>query len=80
MEDKLNFILKEDNLKKVMQPQILKSKNNNIFENGRLPQSFLKGKQHQFFLKMEDDLKKEEPKTIENKNNGLKDNLNFFWK
>jgi hypothetical protein len=27
----------------------LKSKNNNIFENGRLPQFFFKGKQPQFF-------------------------------
>jgi hypothetical protein len=37
----------EDNLKKIMQPKTIKSKNNNIFENGRQPQLVSKGRQPQ---------------------------------
>ena len=47
MEDELNYLKRkttsislknEDDLKKIMQPKTIKSKNNNIFENGRRPQ------------------------------------------
>jgi hypothetical protein len=51
-EDDLNiFFLIEDNIQKIMQPKIIKSKNNNIFENGRRSQIFFeKGRRPQFFL------------------------------
>ena len=44
-------------LKKIMQPKTIKSKNNNIFENGRRPYFFL-NEDNLNFLKNEDDLKK----------------------
>ena len=53
MEDDLNFFLKEDKLKffengrrtkQIMQPKTIKSKNNNIFYNGRRPQFLFKGR------------------------------------
>ena len=52
----------EGNLKQnIMQPKTFKSKNNNIFVNGRRPQ---------FILKIEDDLKNiMQPQTNKSKNN-----------
>ena len=56
-------------LKKIMQPKTIKSKNNNIFENGRRPY-FFKNEDNLNFLKNEDDLKKKmQPKTIKSKQN-----------
>ena len=49
LEDDLNYLKRkttsislenEDDLKKIIQPKTLKSKNNNIFENGRRPHFF----------------------------------------
>ena len=40
-----------------MQPETIKNKNSNIFENGRRSLFFLKEDNHNF-LKMEDDFKK----------------------
>ena len=42
------YLKMEEDLKQMMQPKTIKSKNNNIFENGRRPQ---------FCLKKEDDFK-----------------------
>ena len=53
---------KEDDLKTTMQPKTNKSKNNNIFENGRRPQLFWKRKMTS--------KKVMHPKTIKSKNNG----------
>ena len=49
-EDDLNFLEMEDDLKKTMQPKRIKTKNNNIFENGRRPQFFWKMKTTLIFL------------------------------
>ena len=59
IEDDLNFSEngRQPQTKK-MQPKTIKSKINNIFENGRQPQFILKkGDNLNIFLKMEDDLK-----------------------
>ena len=43
MEDDLNLFENRRRLQnKITQPKTIKSKNNNIFENGRRPQFFLK--------------------------------------
>ena len=53
-----------------MQPKIIKSKNNNIFQNGRRPQLFFEKEDDLNFLEMDDDLKKiVQPKIIKSKNN-----------
>ena len=48
----------EDDLKEIMQPKTIISKNNNIFENGRRPHFFWKKEDDLNFFNMEDDLKK----------------------
>ena len=67
-----------------MQPKTIKSKNNNIFENGRRPQLFWKCKTTS--------KKITQPKTIQSRNNNIfengrrtqlfkkEDDLNFFEK
>ena len=53
-----------------MQPKTIKSKKNNIFENGRHPNFVIK-EDNLNFLKVEDDQQKiMQPKTIKSKNNG----------
>ena len=55
-----------------MQPETIKSKNNNIFENGRRPHFFLQKEEDLiFFSKWKTTSKKVmQPKTIKSKNNG----------
>ena len=64
----------EDDLKKIMQPKTIKSKNNNIFENGR-HLNFLEKEDDLKFLKMEDNLQKNiQSKIIKCKNNNIFEN------
>ena len=54
-----------------MQPKIIKSQNDNIFENGRWPQFFENGRQPQFFVNGRRPQQKiMQPKTIKSKDNG----------
>ena len=58
-----------------MQPKTIKSKNNNIFENGRRPQLFKKEDVLNFFGKWRQPEKKVmQPKTIKSKNNNIFEN------